>query len=228
MRQNDRKSDCVLLFSGGRDSTLAAVRLGNEYERLVLVTTTTGHMVGIDRVVGRLSELRRHLSRETVWLQVAVAPEFAQRFVAGHQTCLSCHHSYVAAAVRIAADYGAHIIATGYTGYQAGWIEQSPYAISELEQALQAANMKLVLPVADIKTKEEAKKELRRLGLTDVALEQKCLRQDIDPEDALSDRSKEEIRSWRAVLEPAIKSPMTIPVQILMMKRLAAVSEAAR
>jgi tRNA U34 2-thiouridine synthase MnmA/TrmU len=229
IQQNHEQADCVLLFSGGRDSTLAAVRLGNQYRRIVLVTITTGHMVGIDRVRNRLSELGRFMSgNDTIWLQVSVAPAFARQFGLGHQSCLACHHLHVAAAVKIAEEYSARRIALGYTAYQSNWIEQTPYAISQLTQALQTANMQLLLPVLDINSKDQAKTELRKLGLTDAALEQKCLKQQIDPEDGLSEASKAEIRRWRDSLETAIKKTTAIPLEVMKVKRVSELSESVR
>lgn len=56
---------CVLLFSGGRDSTIAAVRLSRSFERLFLVTITSEHLIGIASVRRRLSELKSRLPQTT-------------------------------------------------------------------------------------------------------------------------------------------------------------------
>jgi len=63
-------NSCVHMFSGGRDSTLAAVRLANRYEKLVLITVTTANLVGFKRVGQRLVELKHHLPSNTEWLHI--------------------------------------------------------------------------------------------------------------------------------------------------------------
>jgi hypothetical protein len=62
----------VLMFSGGRDSTIAAVRLSRVVSELILVTVTSSHLVGIDRVRQRIAELRPILPRGSTWLHVGV------------------------------------------------------------------------------------------------------------------------------------------------------------
>jgi PP-loop superfamily ATP-utilizing enzyme len=65
---NSDKGICILMFSGGRDSTLAAIRLAQEWEKLVLVTVTTEHLVGLGSVIKRLEELKLHLPGNTEWI----------------------------------------------------------------------------------------------------------------------------------------------------------------
>ena len=69
------------MFSGGRDSTLAAIRLSQQFDRLLLATITSDHLVGIDSVRRRLTELAPLLPPGSEWLHVldthanpAVAP----------------------------------------------------------------------------------------------------------------------------------------------------------
>jgi hypothetical protein len=72
-------------------------------------------------------------------------------------------------------------IALGYSGYQSGWAEQTPYAIKKLGEVLTSNGFSLVLPVADVQNKVDAIKELEANKLSTEALEQKCVRQIIDP-----------------------------------------------
>jgi hypothetical protein len=73
-------------------------------------------------------------------------------------------------------------IASGFVHYQNRWVEQTPYAVAQLSQVLEGRNQHLHLPVADIRSREEAETELRSYGLSSNSLELKCHRQQIDPQ----------------------------------------------
>src|SRR5688572_28129822 len=130
------KRTSVVMVSGGRDSTLAAVRLAQTGDRLVLVTVTSGGLKGIDRVSKRVSELQLLLPDNTCWVHVRF-PEDSNKSEAA-KTCLTCHQAYIVAGVLAAEKFNATNIALGYTGYQSGWAEQTPYAIGKLNDILTA------------------------------------------------------------------------------------------
>jgi len=195
---------CVLMFSGGRDSTISAVRLAGGFDRLVLVTVLSEHLVGIDRVRGRIRELAGRLPRGSEWLQV-IQPKLPieERLVAA--TCLPCQRAYVAVGVTIARSRGIRNLAMGYSGYQNTWPEQTPYATERLGALLESAGMRLLLPAYDIRSKREAVEELERLGLAPESREQKCLRQahNVDIE---GDLLRAEVDRWIEGLSEAILS----------------------
>jgi predicted subunit of tRNA(5-methylaminomethyl-2-thiouridylate) methyltransferase len=62
--------DCVLMFSGGRDSSIAAVRLARAGRAPALVTISSDHLLGIGNVKRRLAELAVHLPAPTRWLRI--------------------------------------------------------------------------------------------------------------------------------------------------------------
>ena len=111
------KSDYMLMFSGGRDSTLAALRLGELTDRpLTLVTITSSHLVGIDRVRRRLGELARLLPQESRWLNIRQPTELLTDTSFYDQTCLPCHHAYVVASAAISKSLALGTVALGYAG----------------------------------------------------------------------------------------------------------------
>ena len=189
------------MFSGGRDSTLAAVRLAQNGDRLVLVTVTSGGLTGIERVSRRLSELRTLLSNDTCWLHVRF-PEDSDR-AAKEKTCLTCHQAYIVAGAMVADKFDAKHIALGYSGYQAGWAEQTPYAIGKLNEVLSSNGFALVLPVTNILHKEDALQELRSSGLTEDSLEQRCVRQIVDP-CLIGEELHQEVDQWSSELMKAM------------------------
>jgi hypothetical protein len=196
------RTGCVLLFSGGRDSTIAALRLSRTERDLTLATVTTDHLTGIARVVRRLIELRPHMDPKTEWFHFS----YAQTTETGEElvsTCLSCHAIYAAAGLRVAEESALARIAFGYTAYQSAWAEQTSAGRRALASALGNLGISVVFPVADLSSKEATMAELRENGLTDSALEQKCLKQQFNRE---SDRDllEREIARWKGTLLTAV------------------------
>lgn len=207
-------NSCVHMFSGGRDSTLATLRLINDYEKLILVTVTTANLVGLESVLQRLAELKPHLPRNTEWLRVALPANFVQYRQAALTTCLPCHHVYLVSGAIIAEQYDSKALALGYAGYQSTWTEQTPYAVKRLSEIMSSIGLKVVLPVADLTTKEQAIAELRAKGLSTLSLEQKCVRQLNDA--GLSFESlREEVDRWGVDLKQALADRESIHLQIL-------------
>jgi hypothetical protein len=167
----------VLMFSGGRDSTLAALRLSPQHPTLTLVTVTSDHLVGVHAVRQRLVELREYLPTRTTWLLVSQPSNILSDEASYARTCLPCHHAYVAVGASVARELNIGTLAFGYAGYQSSWPEQTPYAVEKLSAVLSQVGIRLVLPVYNVDRKESAIDELSSRGLTTTALEQKCLRQ---------------------------------------------------
>ncbi len=170
------RSDCILLFSGGRDSTIAVFRLLDEFERLTLATVVSPHLIGIQRVALRIRELSLRFPRRLEW-QCYSQPKFTGSDPLIQATCLPCQRSYVSVGIALCEESNCGHLALGYAGYQNTWPEQTPLAASVLSALLEERNIELHLPAADLRSKEEAKKELRARGVCDGALEQKCLKQ---------------------------------------------------
>ncbi len=93
----------VLMFSGGRDSTVGALRMHEQGLAPILVTVSSWHLAGIERVQERVREIRRSLSIRLPWLVVRQPGELRVDTSFYEQTCLPCHHAYVVAGAVIAA-----------------------------------------------------------------------------------------------------------------------------
>jgi hypothetical protein len=202
------------MFSGGRDSTLAALRLHLAGARITMVTVTSSHLVGIESVRQRLAELSHHLPADTCWLQVRQPEGLRTDTSFYEQTCLPCHHAYVVASAVLAGLFGARRLAFGYAGYQMDWPEQTPLAVARLADVLGRYDIKLELPVYDIVSRAAAIAELERFGLSSNSLEQKCLRQVTNV--ALPEaRLREQISLWEAAIDRSMQSLDTIEVEII-------------
>lgn len=172
------KKKCVLMFSGGRDSTLAAIELQRTGFELVLVTVTSSHLIGAERVRRRLRELKQHLPGTTQWTCVE-QPRSPIMIPIGFsdRTCLPCQQAYVLAGYKVLQEDSCHDLALGYASYQSDWPEQTPAATSRLKSLLGKRGVNLHLPVYPIRTKELAIRRLADANLSTESLEQKCIKQ---------------------------------------------------
>jgi hypothetical protein len=170
---------CVLLFSGGRDSTLGAIRLSESFDRVVLVTILSPHMTGLNRVHARLEELGRILAVDCEWMLVPETPLVLSR--SPGDGCVDCHFGYFFTAHSIARELECNRIACGFTQYQSAWVEQTPYAVKRLTEVMAEHGTELLLPVAEIASREEVEAELKSKLASAVSLELKCARQQPDP-----------------------------------------------
>lgn len=194
---------CVVMFSGGRDSTLGAIRLANSGTNLTLVTISSIHLKGILDVKKRLAELKRFLPGNTVWMHLNDSDLIAPTLMLAQKTCLPCFLKYISVGVMVTKEIQSTSLAFGFTSYQNTWPEQTPYAVSKLKEALFEYNIILKTPVYDIKTKTEAIEELMNLGLSTSALEQKCSRQ-INNQEIASENLMDAIDEWIKALHFAI------------------------
>lgn len=213
------KNDVLLMFSGGRDSTIAAMRLHARKEKITLVTVSSSHLIGINRVKQRLRELSSKLPPETPWLHIQQPTELQTDTSFYEKTCLPCHHAYVVVSGFLAHKMGIRRLAFGYAGYQTDWPEQTPLATARLAEVLRRHNILLELPVYDLITKEGAIDELKLHGLIDTALEQKCLRQVSNI--ALSDELLfEQIAFWEDAIDASFEKINKITINVIDQKIL--------
>ncbi len=218
---NPIENTCIVMFSGGRDSTLAALRLHRARSRVALVTVSSGHLVGIDRVKRRLAELAQILPAQTACLQVRQPADLRTDVSFYDQTCLPCHHAYVVVSAAIAATFGARRLAFGYAGYQSDWPEQTPLAVSRLEAVLARHGIALELPVYDLASRSAAKAELTEAGLSDEALEQKCLRQVTNV--ALDEQHlTQQVNRWEDAIDRSLTARHAIHIDVTAREQLGA------
>jgi hypothetical protein len=167
----------VLLFSGGRDSTLAAARTTEQGESLHLVTVVAEHLCGIDAVERRVDELTGSLGPKSEWWVVR-QPRSSQSFgQAFSRTCLPCQHDYLLVGANLLRSLKSDRLLLGYAGYQSDWPEQSPEALEILRSLASEFEIRIDFPVYDLKTKEQTIDELEARNLSAQSLEQKCIRQ---------------------------------------------------
>jgi hypothetical protein len=197
------QAPCIVMFSGGRDSTIAALRLNAVEVPLRLVTISSGHLIGIERVRGRVRELQRILPSSTTWMQVKQPLDLRTDTSFYEMTCLPCHHSYVVVSGVIASIQGIHRLAFGYAHYQSDWPEQSPLAIERLTTVLARHGIKLELPAYDLDSREGALAALHEAGLSTDSLEQKCIQQ-VSNVRLPPERLKQQIDLWERSIDASM------------------------
>ena len=210
---------CVLMFSGGRDSTLAAVRLANSGKKLILSTVSSEHLEGISAVEQRLIELKRYLSEDTLWILYADTGLTAPGLNLAPNTCLPCFLKYTSLGVITARKFNTPSLSFGFTKYQSEWPEQTRYAVEKFRTVLNEFSINLEIPVYNITTKEKAIEELEGLGLTISALEQKCSRQIMNKEISLALLEKA-IDEWTTALHLAVSSNLLLDPALISSRKL--------
>ena len=195
---------CVLMFSGGRDSTLAALRLHQQGYRITLVTVQSNHLFGIHHVHQRLRQLRNVIPTDTQWMTIQQPKELRTDTSFYELTCLPCHHAYVVVAAALSVHLGTRFLAFGYAGYQNTWPEQTPLATSRLCTLLVRHGIELLLPVYDIQSREQVETELRSYGVASRSLEQKCLQQ-INNVELSEDNLHAQISLWEQAIDQSVQ-----------------------
>jgi hypothetical protein len=213
------RKPCILMFSGGRDSTIAAIRLSQQGVPLVLVTVSSGHLFGIQRVRDRLLELKSILPPSTRWLRVRQPVDLKTDTSFYEMTCLPCHHSYVVVSGVIAALNGIDRLAFGYAHYQSNWPEQTPLAVERLTTVLGRHGITLELPAYDIPSREAAIATLREFAISTTSLEQKCIQQ-ISNVSLSGEKLKSQIELWELSIEASMVRIDSISLETLEEQKL--------
>ena len=212
-------NQCVLMFSGGRDSTLAALRLHDQGYRLTLVTVSSDHLFGINAVRSRLREIRKILPADTEWRMIRQPEELRTDTSFYEKTCLPCHHAYVVVATAVGMFLNARALAFGYATYQNTWPEQTPMATTRLREVLFGVGIQLLLPVYDLASREQAQNELEGHGISRDSLEQKCVRQ-VNNVELSDEKLSEQIALWERAIKASLSVLRLVEINTLETKTL--------
>ena len=189
----------ILCFSGGRDSSCAALRLTKAGEYPLLLTVIDSTVQNDRKTEKRVAELQSTLNHSFSWLSIRAQNFYEQILnipLITSPSCLSCFFVKLSIAIIIAKKHSVTKVAAGFTSYQSTWIEQSPTAIDEIGKLLKEYELSLVLPVQDILSKEAACKILLDCSITPESLEPIChcategTKENANPIDIQSDISK--------------------------------------
>ena len=164
----------ALMFSGGVDSTTAAVRLAERYDRVHLLTYDNGYWhTHIDRTRRRVEELRRRVGDRFVHEIASVRDLFElvlsdpqaefQRYGSGFVWCLGCKTAMHTRSILYNLEHGIGELADGSSGSTGEMVEQMPLSL-ELGTVFDGRHgIAFGNPIYDIPRSQEIE-ELRKRG----------------------------------------------------------------
>ena len=189
-RHQERKNnDCLLLYSGGRDSTLAAVKLYNAGYNIHFIHFDNGHMRDQDKPYLTFQEIfnqEKEYYFDYELSSVDIQPLFEEYFsywsknidtdptLISEIRCLSCRMAMYTKVIQIAKEKGYKYIAEGARISQKFMLEQLPI-INRLKDLTATYGIKLLLPVLYVDDDQKEIEELLANGYSSKTWESKCL-----------------------------------------------------
>jgi PP-loop superfamily ATP-utilizing enzyme len=181
-----KKKTVALLFSGGRDSSLACGVLAKKGYKIHLLTFNNGATIRQDLAEHRYKELSEKFPDAII--KRAIIPSYGlfkdlglknlEKDIKKYETnliCMGCKLSMHVISLIYCLENDIPIIADGYTDYQKKWIEQMPEAIEAVKKFHEEYHIKYINPVYSESSKEQVKDKLLKFGLSTKSLEGSCL-----------------------------------------------------
>jgi len=154
------------MFSGGIDSTMAAILLAERYERVHLLTYGNGYgHYHLDRTRQRAEELRQrhgdrfvHTVESVQWLFEAFLPDLAvefRRFRSGFIWCLGCKLAMHTRSILYNLEHGIPEMTDGSSGSTSEMVEQMPVCVKGFRELYARYGIAFCTPVYDIPREQE-------------------------------------------------------------------------
>lgn len=213
--QERRNSDCLLLYSGGKDSTLAAIRLYKAGYNVHFIHFDNGHM--LDQNKPYLTFIETFNKDKDYYFDYSLSSvnikdlfnEYFKEFKLNDPSleseirCLSCRMAMYTKAIEIAKEKGYKYIAEGARISQKFMLEQIPI-ITRIKDLASQHGIKLLCPVLYVDDDQKLIEELLENGHSSKTWESKCL-----IGRPAKDKSEEDeqliIDYYDTVLEPSIQ-----------------------
>lgn len=192
MNEVRKENDVLLLYSGGKDSTLAAIRLKNAGYNVHFIHFDNGHMMDSDKPYLTFQKTFANQEGYTFKFQnkaVDISNLFKANFrewniehgdnldggnLDSELRCLSCRMAMYTKAIIYAKNNGFKYIAEGARISQKFMLEQIPI-IERLKDLAGKYGIELLFPVLELIDDEEEKQELIQNGFSSKGWESKCL-----------------------------------------------------
>ena len=189
-RHQERKNnDCLLLYSGGKDSTLAAIRLYRSGYNVHFIHFDNGHMLDQDKPY--LTFLETFNKDKDYYFDYSLSSvdikdlfdeyynEWSSKIsndkdLDSEIRCLSCRMAMYTKVIQIAKERGYKYIAEGARISQKFMLEQLPIT-QRLKDLASSQGIKLLLPVLYVDDDQKEIEELLENGHSSKTWESKCL-----------------------------------------------------
>lgn len=184
-----KDNDVLLLYSGGKDSTLAAIRLYNAGYNIHFIHFDNGHMRDQDKpyltfqeTFGKKDDFYFDYELSSVDIKQIFEEYFSNWSVnlsndptlTSEIRCLSCRMAMYTKAIEIAKEQGFKYIAEGARISQKFMLEQLPIT-NRLKELATSQGIKLLLPVLYVDDDQKEIEELLANGHSSKTWESKCL-----------------------------------------------------
>lgn len=184
-----KDNDVLLLYSGGKDSTLAAIRLYNAGYNIHFIHFDNGHMRDQDKPYLTFQETfgkKDDFYFDYELSSVDIKPIFEEYYsnwstnftndpaLTSEIRCLSCRMAMYTKAIEIAKEKGFKYIAEGARISQKFMLEQLPIT-NRLKELAESQGIKLLLPVLYVNDDQQEIEELLANGYSSKTWESKCL-----------------------------------------------------
>ena len=210
-------NDCLLMYSGGKDSTLAAIRLYNAGYNVHFIHFDNGHMRDQDKPY---LTFQKTFNKDQDYYfdyelsSVDIKQLFEEYYgewsnlidnqeLLSEIRCLSCRMAMYTKLLQIAKEKGYKYVAEGARISQKFMLEQIPI-ITRLKDLASSHGIKLLLPVLYVDDDQEEIDELLANNHSSKTWESKCLIGK-PPKDKTSEDEKIIVDYYDSVLEPAVQ-----------------------
>lgn len=210
-------NDCLLMYSGGKDSTLAAIRLYNAGYNVHFIHFDNGHMRDQDKPY---LTFQKTFNKDQDYYfdyelsSVDIKKLFEEYYgewsnlidnqeLLSEIRCLSCRMAMYTKLLQIAKEKGYKYVAEGARISQKFMLEQIPI-ITRLKDLASSHGIKLLLPVLYVDDDQEEIDELLANNHSSKTWESKCLIGK-PPKDKTSEDEKIIVDYYDSVLEPAVQ-----------------------
>ena len=184
-----KDNDVLLLYSGGKDSTLAAIRLYNAGYNIHFIHFDNGHMCDQDKpyltfqeTFGKKDDFYFDYELSSVDIKHIFEEYYSNwstnftndPLLTSEIRCLSCRMAMYTKAIEIAKEQGFKYIAEGARISQKFMLEQLPIT-NRLKELAESQGIKLLLPVLYVDDDQKEIEELLANGHSSKTWESKCL-----------------------------------------------------
>ncbi|MEW5722769.1 MAG: hypothetical protein AB1896_06660 [Thermodesulfobacteriota bacterium] len=173
------EDSCAVMFSGGLDSTVAAIQMARRFRRLVLVTADFPYTINLRASTRNLARLQAAFPKTSIEQRLVNASPLRRRVWAGFcrdyftfcqgrglgLTCLGCKISMMLAAIKVCLRERLGHLSNGMTRSQSGHPDCLPEMVNRFGEFMAEYNIVYINEVYDIRTRGEENRLLEQYGL---------------------------------------------------------------